>query len=64
MAMHGTILKEKPSFISIDRTDRLLSDQGFTYNEAGKTYNEVGMTYGGVYLGDGKKPNNSNPINL
>lgn len=64
MAMHGTILKEKPSFNSIDQTDRLLNDEGITYNEAGVTYNDVRYTYGGVYGGDGKKPNNSNPINL
>lgn len=38
----------KPS-LKIQRTNKLLADQGFTYNEAGKTYNEIGMQYAGIY---------------
>ena len=64
MSMNGTILKDKPSFRSIDQTDRLLNDEGITYNEAGVTYNDARYSYGGVYLGDGKKPTNATPINL
>lgn len=38
--------------MSVGRTERLLADQGFTYNEATNTYNEAGMEYGGIYKYD------------
>lgn len=62
--INATIVKDKPNIRSIDQTDALVNDQGFTYNEAGKSYNEAGMTYGGLYGGDGRKPNNATTINL
>lgn len=43
-----TATESKPSLI-VQRTNKLIADQGFTYNEAGKTYNEIGMIYGGIY---------------
>lgn len=62
--INASILPDKPSFRSIDQTDRLLNNEGITYNEAGVTYNDIRYSYGGVYGGDGKKPNNAPIITL
>ena len=35
--------------VIIGRTNKAISNQGYTYNEAGLTYNQVGVTYGGIY---------------
>lgn len=32
----------------IGRTNKTLTDQGYTYNQAGLTYNQVNMMYGGI----------------
>lgn len=32
----------------IGRTNKTLTDQGYTYNQAGLTYNEIGVMYGGL----------------
>ena len=45
-------IKSIKSIMSVGRTNKLLEDQGYTYNEAGFTYNQTGVTYGGVYLHD------------
>lgn len=37
----------KPILI-IQRTNKQLIDQGYTYNEPGITYNQVGIKYGGI----------------
>jgi hypothetical protein len=42
------VTDKKPS-LTIQRTNRLIRDDGLTYNEAGKTYNEIGMVYEGLY---------------
>ena len=60
----SVILPDKPSFRSMDATDQALNDEGITYNEAGVTYNDIRYSYGGIYGGDGKKPNNATIINL
>jgi len=39
----------KPTLLSIGKTEQLLNNQGFSYNESAKSYNEALMTYGGVY---------------
>ncbi len=33
----------------IEKTQALLADQGYTYNQAGFTYNQAGVMYGGLY---------------
>lgn len=34
--------------VIIGRTNRTLTNQGYTYNEAGLTYNQIGVKYGGL----------------
>ena len=46
----------KPFLYTIEHTEKLVANQGFTYNEAGKSYNEAGMTYGGLYGNEGQGP--------
>lgn len=43
------IITDKKPTLSVQRTNKLIVDQGFTYNEVGKIYNEIGMMYGGIY---------------
>lgn len=35
--------------VLVGRTNVLLENQGYTYNEAGFTYNQAGVMYGGLY---------------
>lgn len=43
-------IRQSPAIAAtVQKTNALVYDQGFTYNEAGKTYNEVGVAYGGLY---------------
>ena len=38
--------------MKVGRTEALLNDQGYTYNQAGFSYNQAGVTYGGIYQHD------------
>jgi len=38
----------KPS-LRVDKTDTLVYNQGFTYNEVGLSYNNQDVSYGGIY---------------
>ena len=40
--------KEDKINLIIPQTDAVLTDQGYTYNQAGVTYNQAGVTYGGI----------------
>jgi hypothetical protein len=46
----------KPTLSSIGKTEQLLDNQGYSYNEDGKSYNELLMTYGGIYGRDYDNP--------
>ena len=36
----------------VQKTEVLVYDQGYTYNEAGLTYNEINVAYAGLYNHD------------
>lgn len=38
--------------VRVNRTNKAIQNQGYTYNEAGITYNQAGVMYGGIYGGD------------
>src|SRR6266702_2922484 len=40
--------KEIQVHLTIPPTEAILTDQGYTYNQAGLTYNQAGIQYGGV----------------
>ena len=44
----ASIRSIKPT-VQVNKTQKQLEDQGYTYNEAGLTYNQIGVMYGGVY---------------
>jgi hypothetical protein len=50
------IYDPKPKFQSMEPTEKLLADQGYTFNEAGQSFNEAGVMFGGIYGPDGPKP--------
>lgn len=35
--------------MTVQKTNALIANQGYTYNESGLTYNEIGVQYGGIY---------------
>ena len=35
--------------VIVNRTNKAIADQGYTYNEVGLTYNQIGVQYGGIY---------------
>ncbi len=45
----------KPVLSTIEYTEVLVADQGYTYNETGMTYNSD-IYYGGLYGNEGQKP--------
>lgn len=46
----------KPYFKCIDRTEKQISNQGYSFNQAGQSFNEIGVMFGGIYGTDGKPP--------
>lgn len=46
----------KPYLSTIEYTEKLVSSQGYSFNEAGQSFNEVGVTFGGLYGGEGQRP--------
>jgi hypothetical protein len=50
------VIDPKPVIKSIEKSQKYVSDQGVTYNQAVYTYNQSGVTYGGLYGVDGPKP--------
>jgi len=41
----------RPS-LQVNKTNKQIEDQGYTYNEAGLTYNQIAVMYGGIYEQD------------
>jgi len=46
----------KPYLSTIEYTEKLVEDQGYSFNEAGQSFNEAGVTFGGLYGHEGAKP--------
>ncbi len=46
----------KPFFDSVEKTDRQLATQGYSFNETGQSFNEVGVIFGGLYGNEGAAP--------
>ncbi len=47
---------EKPYLYTIEYTEKLVSNQGYSFNEAGQSFNEAGVTFGGLYGNESAKP--------
>lgn len=52
----NTIDDIKPYFYTIETTEQLLADQGYSFDQAGHSFNEAGVQFGGIYGLDGNKP--------
>jgi hypothetical protein len=52
----NTINDIKPSITSIEKTEKLLNDQGYSFDEAGQSFDEAGVDFGGVYGPEGDSP--------
>ncbi len=46
----------KPYLSTIEHTEKLVSNQGYSFNEAGQSFNEAGVTFGGLYGNEGQQP--------
>jgi hypothetical protein len=46
----------KPMMMSLEETERQISNQGYSFNEAGQSFNQAGVTFGGLYGNEGQKP--------
>jgi len=46
----------KPIMSFVDKSERLIADQGYSFNEAGQSFNEAGVMFGGIYGIEGHEP--------
>ena len=49
------IIDQKPFIKSVQKTEQMLTAQGYTFDEA-HSFDEAGVEFGGIYGGDGPKP--------
>lgn len=52
----------KPVFSSIEKTEKLVYSQGYSFNEAGQSFNQAGVTFGGLYGNESQGPATLNII--
>jgi hypothetical protein len=46
----------KPNLYTIEYSEVLVSNQGYSFDEAGQSFDEVGVMFGGLYGMEGNKP--------
>ncbi len=46
----------KPYLYTIEKIERLVANQSYSFNETGQSFNEVGVQFGGLYGNDSKGP--------
>jgi hypothetical protein len=46
----------RPILEPLEKTEKLVANQGYSYNEAGISYNQIGVQYGGLYGNESQNP--------